>query len=196
MSDLLRDASIGQIIRYFTRNRVLQYPEEKADFTCPGSYSGAKSPGSEESEDAIEIEKPAVPAERAIPEGTVLADEKVESTESPESSTSQVNGVELDKVPTVEEGDGAHLEGIHIPKTQQSQLNRVGTRAALKQSHTQADLENQVSLAIQEKGPSRPVVPETLDDGTILVDWYTTDDPENPQNWSLRKKIFVTLQIW
>jgi DHA1 family multidrug resistance protein-like MFS transporter len=28
-----------------------------------------------------------------------------------------------------------------------------------------------------------------------LVDWYTTDDPENPQNWSFGKKAVVLLQI-
>lgn len=29
----------------------------------------------------------------------------------------------------------------------------------------------------------------------VLVDWYGEDDPENPRNWSLRKRIFVTAQI-
>src|ERR1700759_2008566 len=28
-----------------------------------------------------------------------------------------------------------------------------------------------------------------------LVDWYTTDDPSNPQNWSTPKKSFVLLQL-
>jgi DHA1 family multidrug resistance protein-like MFS transporter len=28
-----------------------------------------------------------------------------------------------------------------------------------------------------------------------LVDWYTTDDPQNPMNWSTRKKVFITGQI-
>lgn len=29
----------------------------------------------------------------------------------------------------------------------------------------------------------------------ILVDWYGEDDPENPRNWSLRKRAFVTAEI-
>ena len=41
-----------------------------------------------------------------------------------------------------------------------------------------------------------PVQPQRTNDGHILVDWYSEDDPANPQNWSLTKKTFVTLHIW
>jgi DHA1 family multidrug resistance protein-like MFS transporter len=44
--------------------------------------------------------------------------------------------------------------------------------------------------------PSRPIVPDKLDDGTLLVDWYTTDDPANPQNWTFSRKLLTTLLIW
>ncbi|KAL5339394.1 major facilitator superfamily domain-containing protein [Aspergillus crustosus] len=43
-----------------------------------------------------------------------------------------------------------------------------------------------------EKRTSRPIKPTTTSDGHILVDWYTSDDPENPQNWSTSKKNFIT----
>ncbi len=46
-----------------------------------------------------------------------------------------------------------------------------------------------------EKTTSKPILPLTTNDGTILVDWYYTDDPANPQNWSKKKKAFVALQI-
>ena len=39
-------------------------------------------------------------------------------------------------------------------------------------------------------------MPEKTADGTILVDWYDTSDPENPQNWSSKKKGLVVLQIY
>ncbi len=73
---------------------------------------------------------------------------------------------------------------------------RVGTRVALSRSTTQAELEAAITASALEKGPTLPIIPEKLDDGTVLVDWYDTDDPENPQNWSLGKKSFVTFQIW
>ncbi|GAM88198.1 hypothetical protein ANO11243_062290 [Dothideomycetidae sp. 11243] len=104
MSALLRDAPLGQLIRYATGSKIFAYPEEDPSFTCPMSYSHGASGGGE---------KPAA---------------SLASTEP-------------------------HLE-------------------------------------------TPPTVPEKLDDGTILVDWYTTDDPENPQNWSFGKKAFVSTQIY
>src|SRR2546421_6575787 len=44
MADLIREAPIGQIIRFITKNRYLQYPEEKPDFQCPSSYSNPDAP--------------------------------------------------------------------------------------------------------------------------------------------------------
>ncbi|KAL3424927.1 major facilitator superfamily transporter [Phlyctema vagabunda] len=35
----------------------------------------------------------------------------------------------------------------------------------------------------------------TSQDGTIVVDWYSADDPENPQNWTVKRKAFVLLCI-
>jgi DHA1 family multidrug resistance protein-like MFS transporter len=192
MLDLIRDAPIGQIIRLVTKNRLLKYPEELDTFECPNDYakagSGQPDDAKRESLDAINVEKPAAPNEAAIPEDKVL-----EEVETPQSRASTASSEGLDKIPTAQEG--AHLEGIQSQKTHRSQIERVGTRTALQKSRTQADLEAQVTLALQEKGPTLPLVPERLDDGTILVDWYTTDDQANPQNWSLRKRGFVALQI-
>ena len=46
-----------------------------------------------------------------------------------------------------------------------------------------------------EKVTSKPIAPTRTKDGVILVDWYSTDDPEMPQNWSSWKKTIVVLQI-
>ena len=40
------------------------------------------------------------------------------------------------------------------------------------------------------------IVPSVSEDGTILVTWYSSDDPANPQNWPGKKKAFVAMQIW
>jgi MFS transporter, DHA1 family, multidrug resistance protein len=179
----IRDAPIGQIIRYITKKKVLQYPEEKADFECPSSYTknAAHLQAINEAAAAEKLHTPATevsePAEK-------------EEEEEPEELRK-----ELEKVPTAE-AEGPHLDALRSHSTRRSQIEKVGTRTALSRSTSQKDLENQFSMAIAEKGPSQPIVPDKLDDGTILVDWYTTDDPENPQNWPLRKKLFVTFQIW
>lgn len=180
MSALIRDAPFGQLVRYLTHNRVFPYPEERADFVLPAAYArradaDAKRVDSETSS-AGEHEGPAV-EEAAYPDPeTVL--EKVD-TQSEEENTS-----DLEK-----------LQTVRTQHTARTQISRVGTRTALSKSISRADLEQQFSLAAVERGPSRPIAPETRDDGTVLVDWYTTDDAENPQNWQFGKKFVVLLQI-
>lgn len=39
------------------------------------------------------------------------------------------------------------------------------------------------------------MVPVKTADGNILVDWYTTDDPANPQNWSNGKRALISIII-
>jgi MFS transporter, DHA1 family, multidrug resistance protein len=189
----IRDAPIGQIIRYVTKNKVLQYPEERDDFVCPGSYAkGAETPDSVEE---TPLEKQEIPASEPVEQvETTEPTEPVESEPSEPAEPSELKA-ELDKFPTVE-AEGPHLEGIRTRATDRLQIEKVGTRAALQRSLTQKDLENQFTQALAEKGPSRPILPDKLEDGTILVDWYTTDDLANPQNWPLKKKLLVTLQIW
>ncbi|KAK9366752.1 major facilitator superfamily domain-containing protein, partial [Lipomyces kononenkoae] len=46
-----------------------------------------------------------------------------------------------------------------------------------------------------ERTKSMVIIPTKTADGIVLVDWYTTDDPDNPQNWSPWKKHFVSLLI-
>jgi len=177
---ILRDTAAGQVIRLLTGNRVLLYPEELPDFQCPNSYAGP---------DHAKKHIPTVDSPPAgEPEGPIT-----EEIVYPERET------DLEKVDTeIEESDLEKIKTARTARTThtvRTQLSRVGTRTALAESRTHADLEQQFSLAAIEKGPSRPIRPEVLDDGTILVDWYTTDDPDNPQNWSASKKFAVTLQI-
>jgi len=218
MSALIRDAPIGQIIRLVTRNRILQYPEEVEGWRCPHSYKN-ESPPSESTEPLPDIEKEALPlpSEPTIEEGKVLEEveeaprEDVETspekpvepaeeaeieryTTSSSSSEVETQGKELHEIPTAASAVHPHLEAIKTARTTTG-LEKVGTRSALHQSHTQADLEQQFTLAAQPPAPSAPIIPAELEDGTILVDWYSTDDPDNPQNWSLGKKLAVTAQI-
>ena len=75
----------------------------------------------------------------------------------------------------------------------QLQLSRTKSREATT-GYTEERLEVEQELAA-ERTKSIPVLPQKTSDGTILVDWYTTDDPANPQNWSLRKKNLVAFIV-
>jgi DHA1 family multidrug resistance protein-like MFS transporter len=175
MSALIRDAPAGQIIRYFTKNRFLQYPEERPDFQIPAAYVHHVRPVpkrlSTSSTAGPESEGPAV--EEIVP-ATIL---------------------EKDDTPSDDELDLEKIQTARTQHTMRSQISRIGTRTALQKSVSRADLEQQFSLASIERGPSRPIEPEKLDDGTILVDWYATDDAANPQNFSFWKKATVLAQI-
>lgn len=70
-------------------------------------------------------------------------------------------------------------------------LNQSSVPSALY-SNGRAQVERQLDLQCTV---SIPIVPETTSDGLVLVAWYTTDDPENPQNWSKAKKYFIVLVL-
>ncbi|KAE9966834.1 hypothetical protein EG327_011695, partial [Venturia inaequalis] len=202
MSDLIRDAPIGQVIRYLTKNRLLKYPEELEDWKCPHSYD--ENGASAEEMAAIQMDEAtrehvALPHEPPIKEET----EPKEEIESPmveevadfsSSDGEDLENAAMEKITTLREDNQPRLEHIKTVRSTTG-VERVGTRSALTQSKTRSELEEAFHLSTLDGGPSRPVIPATLDDGTILVDWYTTDDPANPQNWSLKKKMFVTFQI-
>ncbi|OJD28894.1 benomyl methotrexate resistance protein [Diplodia corticola] len=186
MSDLIRDAPIGQIIRFVTRNRLLQYPEEKPDYKLPGDYTLPPE---------VPIEEPYVPDIEPV-------EEEVEPREERESEDQTVDLEKSRTADTSRTGYTTDLEkaetadtGLSRPVTANS-VQRVGTRTALQRSITRADLEQQFTNATLERGPTIKIAPTHLDDGTTLVDWYTTDDPDNPQNWSFGKKAFVATQIY
>ncbi|KAK9235500.1 major facilitator superfamily domain-containing protein [Lipomyces kononenkoae] len=123
MAGLIRDAPLGQIIRYLSANKYFLYEEERPDFKCPSSY---------------------------------VHPEKVKE------STASFNALE---------SAGDSSEGIGDEK---------------------------VRMDGGELGPklARTSTADRLTaDGIVLVDWYTTDDPDNPQNWSPWKKHFVSLLI-
>ncbi|KAJ8107239.1 hypothetical protein OPT61_g9002 [Boeremia exigua] len=179
MSALIRDAPFGQIVRYITNKRVFQYPEERSDFQMPAAYTQQEAKRLYSETSSVPTTEPEGPAIEEVvypdPE-TVL--EKVD-TQSEDENTSDLE----------------RLQTIRTAHTARTQISRVGTRTALSKSISRADLEQQFSLASVKRGPSRPIAPEKRDDGTVLVDWYTTDDPENPQNWLFGKKAVVLLQI-
>ncbi|KAL9029022.1 MAG: hypothetical protein Q9180_007080, partial [Flavoplaca navasiana] len=150
MADLIREAPIGQLIRFITRNKVLQYPEEKPGFQLPESYNAAlNSSGASPSK-----EKP---------------------SDSEASSTAEYNVPEP-------------------PQTLQREKSNVPAKARddLEATGDGLQIDREPSL---QRSKSVPLAPTKTTDGNILVDWYTSDDPANPQNWSNPKRGFVALII-
>ena len=170
MSALLRDAPVGQAIRWVTGNKYFQYPEEQSAFQIPSSYqrdtksvrSGSTTPAV--ATPAIEKDLENLPGPDALTKAETAADRE---------SLAALSDRTLSKIMT------------------RPELSHVNTRADLEAAYTNAT--RQETLRTQA---SRPIKPAVTSDGTILVDWYATDDAENPQNLSRGKKAVVVLQIY
>lgn len=156
MSDLIREAPLGQAIRFLTRNRLFQYPEEKLDFELPETYRNAMLEG-----------------------------------KSPPSTRS---GSQTPTPPAKGEDEKSYLERRGtVEDLEVASLKRTKSRAAtIPFTEDRLEIENELAL---ERTKTTPIAPQKTLDGTILVDWYTTDDPANPQNWSNKKRAFVALVI-
>ncbi|KAL1879348.1 hypothetical protein VTK73DRAFT_7079 [Phialemonium thermophilum] len=167
MASALRETPIGQLARFLSRNRVLQYPEETADFQLPEPWQ------------------------------QILRDDRTISLS--QSSTFDRNGasatVETSAAASDEEKDieTACRGPYEDPSVARLRLHATKSReetAPFSQERLEVD-----QIHDLEKTKSIPIVPRRTKDGAILVDWYYTDDPENPQNWSNLRRGGITLVI-
>lgn len=55
----------------------------------------------------------------------------------------------------------------------------------------EAQVESSTAAGV-DRVQSIPIIPRRTKSGDILVDWYTTDDPANPLNWSKTRRALVT----
>ena len=170
MADLFREAPFGQLVRILSGDRLFRYPEEKEDFRCPHCYQHDDS----------------LPSEKIV--------EQRSDSETPDAGLVEVTrtttyGTKLELEKTATSSDPSSEDGEEQEPVQALGLHRTQT---LPFSSERFDVERRHEV---ERTKSRPILPARTADGTILVDWYNTDDPANPQNWSQKKKAFVAFQI-
>lgn len=77
------------------------------------------------------------------------------------------------------------LEGANstTPASEENDVAKEYDQASMPS--TRNDIEAQPPLS---KEASRVLQPKKTPDDLILIDWYSTDDSANPQNWSWKKK--------
>lgn len=195
MTEIIRDAPIGQLLRWVTQNRILQYPEERVGFKLPVGYGLAKPGHASTSHATSPAQTPALysPASEDIEKANL------EPAETQSRHPSGVDRYHLERMETAKDGEFGRNDSVQTDleksTTNKSHLSRTATRTALESIHTRAELDEVFRVASLARGPTQPIVPERTHDGLILVDFYTTDDPENPQNWTLKRKGVATLQI-
>jgi DHA1 family multidrug resistance protein-like MFS transporter len=144
MADIIREAPLGQALRWISGKRLFQYPEEHSNFELPLAYITQLN-----SEKAIHRQP-----------STVRTPTARSTSSSPSDSD---------------------VENLGVTRTK----SRLDT---MPYSQERFEVEQQLAL---ERTKTTPIVPLKTSDGILLVDWYTTDDPANPQNWSRGKRTFV-----
>jgi MFS transporter, DHA1 family, multidrug resistance protein len=174
MSSYLQETIAGQLLRYATGNRVFRYPEEIAGFEIPWENVEASEKQAEMADDASADRSNSV---------TPAADEKSDPIDRPVSRADPEAG--LSTIPT--QATSA-VRGGATPV-----LTRTKSREQTRQ-YTRERFEIEQQEAV-ERQQSSIIVPQKTADGVTLVDWYTTDDPANPQNWGSWYKAFVVFQI-
>lgn len=152
MADTIRDAPVGQMIRWATGNKYFRYPEEKPGFELPTTYTAAMN--------SSEKHPSPVP--------------------SPTSSNTPAT---MERIATKTSQDDLKALSLIRTKTREE-----------TQNFSEERLEIDQELAL-ERTKTIPILPTKTADGNILVDWYTTDDPANPQNWSNTKRGLIAFLI-
>lgn len=170
MADLLREAPFGQLIRILSGNRYFHYPEEREDFHCPHCYH----------------------AEASLPSDKIVE-------QSSDRETNDIGFVEATRIGTHEtrldlEKSATSSDPDQEDDQEQEPARALGLQRTQTLPYTNKRLEVEKMLEV-ERTKSRPILPARTADGTVLVDWYNTNDPANPQNWSQKKKAFVAFQI-
>lgn len=184
VADIIRDAPLGQLIRWVSRRKYLKYPEEKEDFQLPETWTDLVNNPDQPIDAAPD-------AQQNPPNG--------EPSDSRSRSSSTVGGEEERKL-RPRNGDLGDLdrdpEKLHSPPNDPSSSDDNGGEGSQEplqrgpatqplDSHGDADEANVAGI---ERTRSVPVVPKRTRDGLILVDWYYNDDEENPHNWSNGKR--------
>lgn len=177
MKDALRDAPFGQLVRFLTKGKYFQYPEEKEGFKLPDAWIQMLN-----NPDAI-IDPTADPTPATVSSSasTVNGDKARPATLSPGAQEKADGGEGSSDAPAP--AHNHRDEEIH-------RTTSLGGSPAFNDARLNED-----ELHDMEKVKSIPIVPKVTKSGAILVDWYFTDDQSNPHNWSNKKRLLITMLI-
>ena len=190
MADLIRESALGFTLRTLTRGKLFGYAEDRPDFQLPDSYvalAQGRTPERSKTEGGV-VRKATTDQEHHRQE-TKATEEKIENEGATEPAQVLSRATTASSTTTSSSGrNGEGGEPIEKVKTQDRHLN-------LHKVETTRDLERAVTAATAKRTATRPIIPTKTAEGVILVDWYTTDDVSNPQNWSFGKKGLVMALI-
>ncbi|KAL2431207.1 MFS-type transporter pyvG [Exophiala dermatitidis] len=202
VSDIIQDSVLGQIIRLITRNKVFGFPEDDPNFKIPWEEVSitekekeieAEAEAEAEAGSNVDIDIDNKPA--LVQDGHGAAYAPTQEPTLPhhgQSATHEDLDMEardhgLTTIPTAHSTASSHS---HIGVVTTRTISRERTRPWSRERFEAEQAES------MERRQSSVIAPQRTADGIILVDWYTTDDPANPQNWGSWKKAWVATVIF
>ncbi|KAL7929289.1 MFS general substrate transporter [Trichoderma chlorosporum] len=126
-------------------------------------------------------------------EGFKLPDEYIAQLRPSEKPNKHPESRNLDGIlsESREEANSKYSESFGQQGDDVEYLGRTRTIASVHTApYSNERLQAERELELQ-RTRSIVISPQKTADGVVLVDWYTTDDPANPQNWSRLKRYFV-----
>ena len=157
MRDIIREAPLGQLIRFLSKNTLFRYPEDEPGFELPVTWV-------------------------ALLKGNEVEEKETPLFESNESHLAQNDVAVRPRSRNNEDPELAEL----------GKINTASTTRTMPYTSKRMQAERTLEMG---RTKSLPIVPQKTADNQILVDWYTTDDPANPQNWSSLKKSSVVFML-
>lgn len=191
---LIRDAPAGQLIRYATKNKYFRYPEEEPGFKLPDEWVDIMNNPDRDLPPPVHEDSSSgssSPNNGEKPHG--LGQDSGSSSTPNDEKLELPNGTgEKQETPGIGNGSTSP-DGPPAAGHERLHLTRTATGSSTR-AYTQERFEEEAQHEL-ERSKSIPIVPKRTRDGAILVDWYYSDDPENPHNWSNVKRLGITLII-
>lgn len=178
IADAIQDAPLGQLINWLSKGKYFAYPEQDPNFKIPWEEVSA---GEKEKE---------IEAAQDVNGTPLTSSDTTPHPISREHSAGYVAREDIESRPL-----------SAVPTSHSSargEFGVVATRTRTRESTTpysreRFEVEQEEAI---ERQQSSVIAPQRTADGIILIDWYTTDDPANPQNWNSWKKVWVGLIIF
>lgn len=175
VADVIQDSALGQVIRFVTKGKAFAFPEDDPNFKIPWEQATAS-----EKEKELEV---AQNASRDASAATTPDGVSSQQLAARDEDVEPGNG--LSTIPTAASAARSAM-GVVTTRTRTREQT-------LPYSRERFEVEQEEAI---EREHSSVIAPQRTSDGIILVDWYTTDDPANPQNWNSWKKAWVGFVIF
>lgn len=165
--DIIRDSLFGYLVNHATGGRLFPYTEQRPDFVVPEKYL----------------------------HGSPLDFHEKTSKHIANQSSPNDQGVEVTR--SVSDASGKSLSGNRRSESITEKINEDEDGYPLKFESQDEERDIGVSPQKSEDPLANPDTDaKSINHGEyIMVDWYGPEDPDNPQNWSSFKSVWIIFAI-